>query len=497
MIREETSRKVRINRRQALKIVGGAALAAGLSACGGGQAPPATQAPAGEAKPTEAPKAEAVTITLWRSDLVWFSNADEFKTFYDKTMPEVLPKNITVNHVEVPEALFDKIQASIAAGNPPDVSWVDQTWVAPLLALEAIQPMPDDLLDVKATFGSFANDFFRVGKDKKVYILPIGWWERGVFYNIKLLKERGYEPKDLPKKVADLIPFAKELTTWEEGKAEPSIAAWPLAGGTTFDFYTAIVDNLGGFWWLDDTTSGFGEPEWEEAWSFTLDMFDKFKVDARAGLDAIDRFYSGKALFLPQQLWVGNVLRKEHKDIEWGVMTHPTPSGGPPYGWKEAHTGWSVLSSGKGAQLDAAWQVWKAVYSPEWTTIQAKGCNYLPGRLEALDKAPFTADNLEWAGAVEKHKAGNSVCPGFWPDDLWKTSNEAWEKVYKSNGNVHDTLQEAKQAADVVLANSPATQETILTKKDYEEHSDWTEGKIPVKAWWDRQTRSYLNPDQR
>jgi len=493
MTQNETLLTTRINRRQALKIAGGTAAAAVLAACGGAAKPTPKPGVA-----TSAPAAKQYTVTFWRSpyDTRAPIAIEALDKFYKEQMPAMLPENVTVNTVEIAEAPFDKIQASIGAGTPPDVAWVDQTWVAPLLALNALNAMPEDLIDVEKSFGSFANDFFRVGSDKKVYILPWGIWERGVFYNIDLLKEYGYEPSDLPKKISDMILFCQELTQWEEGQTEPKLAAWPLAGGTTFDFYTAVVDNLGGFWWLDDTTSGFGEPEWEEAWTLTMAMFDVFKLDAREGLDAIDRFYNGKAFFLPQQLWVGNVLRRDWPNINWGIMTHPTPSGGPPYGWKEWHTGWGNLSIQKGEALNAAWQVWKAVYSPEWTRANALGANYIPGRLEAQGKPPFTEDNPQWAGAIEKHKPGNSVCPGYWPAELWKTSNEAFEAVYKGGADIHDSLQQAKQAADVVLANSPEIQETILTKKDYEAHPSWTDGKIPIKPWWDGKRGSYLTPEQ-
>jgi ABC-type glycerol-3-phosphate transport system substrate-binding protein len=311
-----------------------------------------------------------------------------------------------------------------------------------------------------------------------------------------LLREHGYAPEDLPNNLADLIPFAQELTEWAEGDAEPAVTAWPLAGGTTFDFYTALVDNLGGFWWLDDGTSGFGEPEWEEAWRMTLAMFDTYRLDARQGLDAIERFYAGKSYFLPQQLWVGRVLRTDHPDIEWGVMTHPTPNGQAPYGWKEAHTGWGNLSIKTGDALDATWEVWKALYSPEWTRANALNSNYIPGRLEAQNQEPFVAENPQWAGAIVKHEPGNSVCPGFWPADMWDIINTAWEQVYLNNADVAETLQAAKRDADALLAVSPEIQATIITKQDYIDHPQWTNSKIPIASWWDGTHGSYLTAEQ-
>src|SRR5260221_677051 len=83
----------------------------------------------------------------------------------------------------------------------------------------------------------------------------------------------------LPNNISDVIPFVKNLTEWPSDKPEPTLSAWPLAGGTTFDLYTALVDNFGGFWWMDKTSSGFDQPEWEEAWRLTLAMFDAFKLD--------------------------------------------------------------------------------------------------------------------------------------------------------------------------------------------------------------------------
>jgi len=495
MMEQEKLLMPMLSRRQLLKMAGGTLTVGLLSACASPTAPSAgTGGDSGSAAP-----AAGMTVTFWRMPYATTASPmakEELDKFYGEQMPAMLPDNISVETVEVADAPFDKIQASLAAGQPPDITIVDQTWVSPLLALSAINAMPDGLIDVVGSFGSFTNDFFRVGEEGTIYILPWGWWERGVFYNLGLLSEHGYAPEDLPNNLADLIPFAQELTVWPEGAAEPTLTAWPLAGGTTFDFYTALVDNLGGFWWLNDSASGFGEPEWEEAWRMTLAMFDTFHLDAREGLDAIERFYGGKSYFLPQQLWVGNVLRRDYPDLEWGVMTHPTPNGKAPYGWQEAHTGWGNLSTKSGADLDATWEVWKVLYSPEWTRANALALNYIPARLEAQNQEPFVAENQQWAGAIVKHNVGNSVCPGFWPADMWKIINTAWEQVYLTNADVAETLQGAKREADALLAVSPEIQATIITKQDYVDHPDWTEGKIPIAAWWDGTYGSYLTAEQ-
>jgi len=499
---ETKSAQKPISRRQLLKTAAVGTGALILAACGGTPTPTPAPAATKAAAPTSAPSKAATAITLWYTP--WPTEAQKieglqtrWETWYSKTLGEMVGSNVTITKTEVPGAdLLQKIQASITAGNPPDVTFIDQTWVAPLLSMDGLRPMPDGLLDVKASWGAFTDDWFRVGPNKKFYALPYGWWERGIFYNAKLMKDAGYEIKDIPKKTSELIKFCQTLTKWESGATEPKVAGLALSGGATFDFYTTAVDNLGGFWWLDKTHSGFGEPEWEEAWRLTLDCFDKYKLDARTGLDNIERFENGQAVLLMQQSWVGMRLRATHPEIDWGIIPCPTPNGGPPYGWKEAHVGWGVPSIGKGAQLDAAWQCWKAMNSPEWTALWAETLNHLPGRLEAVSKPPFTADNPHWAGLVEKHKTGNSVCPGFWSSDLWKCSNDAWEAVYKNNADVKATLQSAKQCADAILPKSPELQDGILSKKDYQDHPAWTDSKIPVKSWWDGKRRSYLNPDQ-
>lgn len=496
-----------ISRRQLLKTAAVGTGALILAACGGTPtatpAPVATKPPAAGPTPTTAPAAKtAVSVTLWRTAISAQTEklgdlAARFRTFYDKTMKEMVGSNVTINHVEVPGAeLLQKIQASITAGAPPDVSWIDQTWVAPLLSMDGLRPMPDGLIDVKARYGAFTADWFKMGPKKMYYCLPDLWWERGIFYNVKLMKEFGYELKDIPKKTSELIKFAQTMTKWDSGAPEPKVSGLALAGGATFDFYTTAIDNMGGFWWLDDTHSGFGEPVWEEAWRLTLDCFDKYKLDARTGLDNIARFESGAAAMLFQQSWVGGRLRANQPQIEWGIIPCPTPNGGPPYGWKEAHVGWSVPSIGKGAQLDAAWQVFKALNTTEWTSLQAEASHCLPGPTDGTGKAPFTADNPWWAGLVEKHKVGNSVCCGFWPSDLWKCTNEPWEAVYKNNADVTAQLKVAQQCADAILPKSPEIQDTILTKKDYIDNPSWTDSKIPIKSWWDGKRRSYLAADQ-
>ncbi|MCY3945128.1 MAG: extracellular solute-binding protein [Anaerolineaceae bacterium] len=473
----ETSQK--LSRRDMLKIVGsGAAASVGLAA----SLPVATQ--------------DEVTLTFWRPpfDTRGPMGIEALANFYDNLLPEMLPGNVTVETIDSTGDTFTRLTASVAAGNPPDISNVDQTWVPPMLDLMAINAMPEGLVDVVGSFGSFANDFLSI--DGAIYILPWGWWERGVFYNIDLLEAAGIDHTELPQKLSDMIPFVKELTVWPDDAEEPTLSAWPLAGGTTFDLYTALVDNLGGFWWEEDRRSGFDSDEWEEAWQITLSMFDDFKLDARFGLSALDKFYTGNAYFLSQQLWVGFVLRRDYPEINWGVMTHPTPNGGPPYGWKEVHLGWGNTSGQSGEGLAAAWELWKALYSVEWTHANAIALNYLPGRLEAVGVDPITADNPHWAGAFEKHQPGNSVSPGYWSPEMWTATNTAWSRCYDNNEPVRQVLQELQQEADSILAFSDSLPGTILTRADYEAHPEWTDGLIPAEDWWDNVHASYLTEEQ-
>jgi hypothetical protein len=86
--------------------------------------------------------------------------------------------------------------------------------------------------------------------------------------------------------------------------------------------------------------------------------------------------------------------------------------------------------------------------------------------------------------------------PGFWPQELWKTTNEAWEHVYRAGGDVYEALQQAKQAADTVLETSPLIAEGLVTKKNYEENPQWTDKKIPIDPWWNWTPGSYLTPEQ-
>ena len=490
-------RKYVLSRRQVLRGFGAGVGALVLASCG---AAAPTTAPEmeeeGDEEPKEAPPSgEVVTVTFWRTglpagpaDLV-----EEWDTFYGETLPGMLGESISVDIVEQPwDGFLTKVQAGVTSGNPPDVTLCDQTWVPPLLAIEALLPMDEDLIDVATAYDPIVGEIYRFGPDKRFYTLPIGWWERGVFYNAGLLAEKGLTKDDLPRSLKDLIPFVQDLTEWSSGADEPEVAGMPLGGGTTFDMWTTMIDNFGAFWWLDDETANFNAPEWIEAWQFTIDAFDKYKFDARHGTDAIERFLAGRAYFLPQQLWVGRMLRADHPDIEWGQMVMPTPDGGPPYGWKEGHFGWGVTSAGNDAQVAAAWQLFKGINSPEWSFINAQGLNYVPARVEAQGKPPLTADNPHYAGVVEKHKPGNSVNPGYWTTEMAKTTNDAWEQVYDQNVPVAEALNAAKQSADALLARSPEIKETILTKVDYEAHPNWSDGKIPKTPWWDGVRESYL-----
>jgi multiple sugar transport system substrate-binding protein len=248
----------RVSRRQALKIMGGLASMAALSACVAPAAPGAAPAAGGEAA---APAAEASQLVVAHRR-EYFAEmetlfADAVKQWGAENNVEI---ETTTVDAEANQAFVPKLLAEVAAGNPPNLVYHIRL-VQQLYSQDAIEPVTDATEEMIAAYGEPA--FGQVNTnviDGEWYGIPYMMHGGGQFARRSVFEAGGFD-------------LATDLKTYQE-RADACLAVTDAAnnmygwgvtvntGGDATGFVEGIIQNWGGHYTNEDITEvTFNSPE--------------------------------------------------------------------------------------------------------------------------------------------------------------------------------------------------------------------------------------------
>jgi len=353
--------------------------------------------------------------------------------------------------------IFKKIQAAIAAGEPPDLAVAYQNQTAVYAKAGAVVPLDDyvssekyglsgvDLLDI---FPSFLEADRLPEFDGKLMSFPPARSSELMYYNIDWLKKLGYDgPPE----------------TWDEFK-EMCLKATDPAAGTAGYAINPSASTFAGWVWSrggeiiseDGKTALFNNEQAVEALTFLQELIDAgaaYQIAERYG-DQTD-FANQKVLFtfgstagLP---YYKAAIEKSDAPFEWSVAPFPHSTPDPVvdvYG-----PSWTVFKTTPEKQL-AAWLFIRWFTQPENTAKWAMVANYFPVRQSSID-LPEMKEYLEanpvYAkafgflkyGKVEPGVSGWSEVRGIISDAIVAVINGADPKA---------TLDAAVEEANAVLA---------------------------------------------
>jgi ABC-type glycerol-3-phosphate transport system substrate-binding protein len=291
-----------------------------------------------------------------------------------------------------------------------------------------------------------------------------------VYYNADLLEESGQTWKDIPKKWDEFIPWAKKLTTWEGDELVQTGFAFSGGGAGLSD---AIRFQLGGWWFIDDHTCAWTQPETVQAYQFTLDLFDKEKLDDRAGLPGADTFAQGKAVTAHFWTWRQGFWMTEYEDLNWGTVPNPTFSGEGPYGRASDDVGFSVTTQREGhGIIEACWTLWRYFVGPDYMRRYVKFRGVHPSLIELWDEPDFSEDNDRWRAIAITTSPGNYRAPGVWPAEISDAWSRSWTRCRDEGTPVEEALADACREMETVLERQEEWP-LILGKKAWEEHPEW------------------------
>jgi ABC-type glycerol-3-phosphate transport system substrate-binding protein len=465
---QQTARSSHLSRRRFLALSGALAGGALLAACAPAAAP-APGADAGAAAGTEV------------TDLIaWFTDRRTINAMTEEVaIPEFEAANPTIK-VEmqfVPESeLQQKLLTSKAAGNAPDVSSIDETFLDTLTKQEVLRPIPEETLDVKGEMGDLTSYLYRLPQgadDGRYYGLPNGVFSSALYYNVGLLDELGYAPEDIPTTWNDFLLWSKEVTQWDgDTLVRSGMGLFANEFSLWEDYRYQVGGALDGNPFATKDEMRMADEPGIAAWEFIMDIYNVHQLDSIAeGLVSRDRFGAGNAVTLYNWTWFNGFMDTQYPDVEWGLLVPPSINGEPIYGRRGPDVGFTLTTQNDN-NLDAALTFYRYLVGPEYLARYCKLRGIQPSLKSMWETPEFGPDSgPQWAAIATKNRPENSVDPGFWPVELVNITNRLAPSIRDEGEDITTVLQREEAAANEFLSANP--QWSILSAADYEANPQW------------------------
>lgn len=309
-----------------------------LAGCGGQKT---SQSSEGAPAPQTETSQKKVEVVFWHNmnALTDRQSIEDAVQTFNKEHP-----NIEVKAVLVPGTETDatKLMTAVAAGEGPDVYYLDRFTVAQRAHAGMLEPLEDYLTQLGTNIDDLKSKFFDFAIEEatykgKLYALPWDTDARVLYYNKKLFKEAGLDPERPPQTISELDEYANKLTKVQGGKILQigfipwRGQGWPYTWGWVFGgkFYDHETKK---FTFADDPKI-VASLEWQKTYAdkYGIKNIDSFfaAFGDGGGAEPVDPFMMGKEAMRIDGNWFLSTLRKfaDPKVCEWGIAPIPYPGG--------------------------------------------------------------------------------------------------------------------------------------------------------------------------
>lgn len=284
---------------------------------------------AGVSRPAHAQRGAAASplsgdVVFWHN---YTTTGPENVQLITKVLPAFnkLYPNITVHSQDIPYASFlQKLVASVAGGNGPDVVRSDIIWIPQLAKIGALTPMDDIMAKRKGEF--YAAPVATTYYSGHSYGLPLDTNTRVLIYNKELFAKAGIAqpPATTEQFMADATRLAK-LGKNVFGYAEGGLDAWNLwpwlysfGGSVTNSSYTKATGYLNG-------------PKTVAALQFLVSLKDKSLLSPSllgGGLQTSDAMGKNQAGMILDGPWMPPIFKATYPSLQLGLAPVPAGPGG-------------------------------------------------------------------------------------------------------------------------------------------------------------------------
>ena len=396
---------------------------------------------------------EPVTITF----ASWVAGASETMQAMREEFQALHP-NITVDFQDIPaEEMTNQLTTRVAAGNPPDVAYVDAGAVVDFASRNALVDLtPYAEQSAAVVVDDYVDAFLASAMwEGKLYGLPYDGESTGLFYRTDLFEAAG---------------IAAPPTTWEEFEA--AAQALTNADERTYGFIMFAAPPEAAFYWYpwlwqnggellseDGQEVRFNSPEGKEAAEFYVglaqysppDYFNSNSYDGRVA------FATGQVAMYVAGTWFAGVLRDEFPDITGMWNAAPLPQR------KRCATTIAgdilVLPAG-GQNHDAAWKWAEFLSAPQnlllWTSGTPEApATLLPTRKSLLEDPQLFAANPILEGFAQQMECGvTNFAPNPRFGEIEVAINDALARAIYGEVDASTALDEAAQEAEAIIAEA-------------------------------------------
>jgi len=326
----------------------------------------------------------ARTLTVWHAwGGVQGPRFEKVCAGFEAAHPDIRVRRIfTQNNLSTNQKFF----TAVAAGSPPDVTFVDGPQVASWAEWGALEPLTARLGSAGVEEADYFPPTWRQNhyKDQVWALTYCADPNFGFVWNKSAFRKAGLDPERPPQTTDELTEFSDRLTVRESGVIRQiglipwaqygppnSMFTWGWAfGGEFYDPQTRTI--------TADHPRVVKALEWMASYAKKYDPAKIASLQQGFGTAEQNPFYSGKlAMQCLHISGIGDILRYA-PDLDYGVTYIPAPPDG------EARSSWVggwCMSIPKGARnADDAWRfIHWLCHSPEGTLLVGREQSLLPG----------------------------------------------------------------------------------------------------------------------
>lgn len=470
----------RASRRYCLAILGTGATTLLLAACGSKTPPeatlssgnavaptkPAVPTPANAAAPAPAPTAVvaeagkgSTVINFWNG----LTGSDGqgmvriVKRFTDEN-PDVTVKIQMIAW----RTFYDKLSASLVAGNPPEM-WIQHSEDVIRYASKGLMKQLDDIAAGNIFPGQSipVNDMgytLPYAQYKgKLYSIPLDQYTWCILYNKDLVKAAGLDPEKPPKTGDEFAEWGRKLTIdgsgkhpGESGFDPKSVKQWGFYFSLQVEIWHALLAQQGAPVMItgpDATDVNTDSPESVKALEEMVSWSTKQGfAPGPSGINVMEGYWAGKVGMTYNGVWNVNAM-KAHPEIKTGVGLTPIWYGNVVKATFSGHQ-MAMPASLDGKKLEWAWRTIK--YISDHTLDWAKE-GQTPARKSILSSKEFKE---LWPQSVfaEQLPTGVILPPHIKLIELNDLVGPAIDAALNGQKSAADALKEAAQRQRQVLA---------------------------------------------
>lgn len=358
-------------------------LASLLAACSSQSPAPATSsgsgATSGQPAATTAPQKANPNVRFWHPTQTL---GDMIVKEYQKTNGDL---KLTFELGE-----FDtntKTMATLAAGNPPDISYLGR-WQGPDLAVRNAIYALDDRIKTAQSW-QWSDVWKRLQTDSiqwgKTWVVPYATDTRAFFYNTTLMEQAGLDPSKPPTTWQELASQSVKATKKDSSGKVDTIGFTPTFGNPpTYLMFYSLLWMLGSDVVNADHTKAILTEKGGEALSMMKDLMDQQGGYQAAtaftkGLtlsQGIDAFSAGKVTFAMNGEWVFANWDKYSPNLKYGVIPGPVDPPQTEHFNYDGGGGWYYFK--KGQNPDGAWKFTEFLMGHDFYTNYADQAGSIP-----------------------------------------------------------------------------------------------------------------------